>query len=314
LAIIYGTITWLRNKFFDWGIFKQKEYNIPIISIGNLSMGGTGKTPHIEYLIALYSKTYKIAVISRGYGRKTKGYRIVNTESIAAEVGDEPLQIKQKFENVLVVVCEKRVIAIDKVIAEYPEINLILLDDAFQHRHVKPKISILLTEYSRPFWNDAVVPAGRLREFAFGWRRADAIIVTKCPENNQLPIPKAILSKPLYFSRIQYQAPRLVSGNISKQIVLVTGIANPEPMLNYLKAQNYILVKHFNYPDHYNFEETDIQKIRQLLTEDNLLLTTEKDYMRLSWYFKNDNFNLAYLPIGIVIEDAPVDWLEFDDK
>jgi tetraacyldisaccharide 4'-kinase len=314
LAIIYGTITWLRNKFFDWGIFKQKEYNIPIISIGNLSMGGTGKTPHIEYLIALYSKTYKIAVISRGYGRKTKGYRIVNTESIAAEVGDEPLQIKQKFENVLVVVCEKRVIAIDKVIAEYPEINLILLDDAFQHRHVKPKISILLTEYSRPFWNDAVVPAGRLREFAFGWRRADTIIVTKCPENNQLRIPKAILSKPLYFSRIQFQAPRLVSGNISKQIVLVTGIANPEPMLNYLKAQNYILVKHFNYPDHYNFEETDIQKISQLLTEDNLLLTTEKDYMRLSGYFKNDNINLAYLPIGIVIEDAPVDWLEFDDK
>ncbi len=309
MAIIYGTITWLRNKFFDWGIFKQKEYNIPIISIGNLSMGGTGKTPHIEYLIALYSKTYKIAVISRGYGRKTKGYRIVNTESIAAEVGDEPLQIKQKFETVLVVVCEKRVIAIDKVIAEYPEINLILLDDAFQHRHVKPKISILLTEYSRPFWNDAVVPAGRLREFAFGWRRADAIIVTKCPENNQLPIPKAILSKPLYFSRIQYQAPRLVSGNISKQIVLVTGIANPEPMLNYLKAQNYSLIKHFNYPDHYNFEETDIQKIRQLLTEDNLLLTTEKDYMRLSGYFKNDNINLAYLPIGIVIEDAPDDWL-----
>lgn len=277
-------------------------------------MGGTGKTPHIEYLIALYSKTYKIAVISRGYGRKTKGYRIVNTESIAAEVGDEPLQIKQKFENVLVVVCEKRVIAIDKVIAEYPEINLILLDDAYQHRHVKPKISILLTEYSRPFWNDAVVPAGRLREFAFGWRRADTIIVTKCPENNQLRIPKAILSKPLYFSRIQFQAPRLVSGNISKQIVLVTGIANPEPMLNYLKAQNYILVKHFNYPDHYNFEETDIQKISQLLTEDNLLLTTEKDYMRLSGYFKNDNINLAYLPIGIVIEDAPVDWLEFDDK
>jgi len=183
------------------------------------------------------------------------------------------------------------------------------LDDAFQHRYVKPKLSILLTEYGRPFWKDTLVPVGRLREFAFGWKRADAIIITKCPENLQLQIPKILSSKPVLFSRIRYQMPKIISGLISNKLILVTGIANPKPLENYLKEQNYTIVKHFKFPDHYNFEEEDIYKIKQHLGKDVLLLTTEKDYMRLWSFFKNENFNLGYLPIGIQIENAPEDWL-----
>ncbi len=309
-AIIYGLITWIRNKLFDWGILKETKFDVPVISIGNLSMGGTGKTPHIEYLISKYKKTYSIAVISRGYGRETKGFQYVNTNDLAENVGDEPLQIKQKFEDIIVAVGENRVDAIRKVLKTHPEINLILLDDAFQHRYVKPSLNILLTEYSHPFWKDLVVPAGRLREFRCGWKRADAFIITKCPENRELKIPKYIQAKPIFYSKIIYQSPKIIHGSLSKKIVLVTGIANPALLLEYLKDEDYEIIHHFNFLDHHIFSLSDLNEINSRAGANHLILTTEKDWTRLKPFFENSDLNVGYLPIGIEIENEPEDWLK----
>ncbi|MFM9944746.1 MAG: tetraacyldisaccharide 4'-kinase [Bacteroidia bacterium] len=312
IALIYGAIIWLRNKLFDWGILKQTKFDIPIISIGNLSLGGTGKTPHIEYFIAKYISTKNIAVISRGYGRKTKGFRYVNATDSAENVGDEPLQIKQKFGETIIAVGENRVKAIQTVLDENPEINLILLDDAFQHRYVKPSLNILLSEYNNPFWKDAIIPAGRLREFAFGFERADAIIITKCPENLNLKIPENIQAKQIYYSRIIYQNPVLLKGQLSKKIILVTGIANPALLMSYLKTENYELIHHFNFADHHNFNGSDISNILSKTHSEKevLILTTEKDWMRLKPFLEKEDLNVVYIPIGVEIENAPLDWLK----
>ena len=310
-ALIYGLITWVRNKLFDWGFLKQTKFEVPILSIGNLSMGGTGKTPHIEYFISKYKATHKIAVVSRGFGRKTEGFRYVSSNDFSENVGDEPLQIKKKFDEITVAVGEDRVKAIQIVLKENHEVNLILLDDAFQHRYVKRSLNILLTEYSNPFWTDLMVPAGRLREFRFGWKRADTIIITKCPETIDLKIPQSIKSKPVYFSRIAYKSPILLQGQLSKKIILVTGIANPLPLIGYLKKEDFELVYHFNFSDHYNFSGSDISTILSKANseKDAMLLTTEKDWMRLKPFLENKAINLAYIPIGVEIENAPDDWL-----
>lgn len=311
-ALIYGLTTWVRNKLFDWGFLKQTKFEVPAISIGNLSMGGTGKTPHIEYFISKYKTTHKIAVVSRGYGRKTKGFRYVNATDSAENVGDEPLQIKNKFDDIIVTVGEKRVDAIQQVLKENSDINLILLDDAFQHRYVKPSLNILLTEYSNPFWKDLVVPAGRLREFRCGWKRSDLIIITKCPETIDLKIPPSIKSKPIYFSRIAYQNPILINGQFFKKVILVTGIANPLPLLGYLRKNSFEIVHHFNHSDHHTFSNSDISNILSKLDseKDAMLLTTEKDWMRLKPFLENKDISLAYIPIGVEIENPPADWLE----
>lgn len=302
----------MRNKLFDWGFLKQTKFEIPVISIGNLSMGGTGKTPHIEYFISKYKTTHNIAVVSRGYGRKTKGFRYVNATDSAENVGDEPLQIKNKFDDIIVTVGEKRVDTIQQVLKENSDINLILLDDAFQHRYVKPSLNILLTEYSNPFWKDLMVPAGRLREFRCGWKRADLIIITKCPETIDLKIPPSIKSKPIYFSRIAYQNPILINGQFFKKVILVTGIANPLPLLGYLRKNSFEIVHHFNHSDHHTFSNSDISNILSKLDseKDAMLLTTEKDWMRLKPFLENKDIRLAYIPIGVEIENPPADWLE----
>jgi tetraacyldisaccharide 4'-kinase len=301
----------VRNKLFDWGFLKQTKFEVPILSIGNLSMGGTGKTPHIEYFISKYKATHKIAVVSRGFGRKTEGFRYVSSNDFSENVGDEPLQIKKKFDEITVAVGEDRVKAIQIVLKENHEVNLILLDDAFQHRYVKRSLNILLTEYSNPFWTDLMVPAGRLREFRFGWKRADTIIITKCPETIDLKIPQSIKSKPVYFSRIAYKSPILLQGQLSKKIILVTGIANPLPLIGYLKKEDFELVYHFNFSDHHNFSGSDISTILSKANseKDAMLLTTEKDWMRLKPFLENKAINLAYIPIGVEIENAPDDWL-----
>ena len=310
-ALIYGLITWVRNKLFDWGFLKQTKFEVPILSIGNLSMGGTGKTPHSEYFISKYKATHKIAVVSRGFGRKTEGFRYVSSNDFSENVGDEPLQIKKKFDEITVAVGEDSVKANQIVLKENHEVNLILLDDAFQHRYVKRSLNILLTEYSNPFWTDLMVPAGRLREFRFGWKRADTIIITKCPETIDLKIPQSIKSKPVYFSRIAYKSPILLQGQLSKKIILVTGIANPLPLIGYLKKEDFELVYHFNFSDHHNFSGSDISTILSKANseKDAMLLTTEKDWMRLKPFLENKAINLAYIPIGVEIENAPDDWL-----
>lgn len=310
LAVIYGLLVYLRNKLFDFGILKQKSFNIPIISIGNISLGGTGKTPHIEYFINKYKDSRKIAVISRGYGRKSKGFHYVNFNDDASNTGDEPLQVKYKFPEITVAVCEKRNIAAKQILSDYPQTDLILLDDGFQHRYINRSLNILLTPYQKPFWKDCVVPCGTLREFKNGYKRADIIIITKCPTIKTLKLPVHLLNKTLLFSEIMYDNPKIHKGRFSKKIVLVTGIANDTLFIDYLKNEHYEILYHFKFADHYNYLQTDIDKINKkvLDNQNSMIMTTEKDFFRLKNYYSNSLVSFSYIPIKIKL-NKEIDWL-----
>ncbi len=181
---LYGAVVIIRNKLFDWGLFRSKSFDVPVICVGNLSVGGTGKTPHTEYLIKLLHDKYQVAVLSRGYKRRTQGYVLATPQSTARTIGDEPYQMYTKFPSVTLAVDENRCHGIEKLLAlKKPAVDVVLLDDAFQHRYVKPGLSILLTDYHRLFCDDALLPAGRLREPVSGKNRAQIIIVTKCPQD-----------------------------------------------------------------------------------------------------------------------------------
>ncbi len=308
-SLIYGFVTWIRNKLFDYGVLTSHKMKVPVISVGNLTVGGTGKTPHIEYLIRYFYKHKRIAVISRGYGRKSNGFRYVDVFDNAINVGDEPLQIKQKFRHCIVAVGEKRVPTLSKVLADHPDINLVLLDDAFQHRYIKRDLNILLTDYKKPFWRDTPLPSGRLREFPRGWQRADMIIITKCPEKFNLKIPSSLLKKPLYHSRINYQTPQIIHGDFSKNVILITGIVNPGVLVQFLLSQNFSILRHFNFTDHHLFKPKDIHLIIQVVEQHKncLILTTEKDWMRLKPFLLHEHYNIGFIPIEVSIENAP-DW------
>ncbi len=289
-AVVYDLITALRNFFFNVGIIKQYRPKIFTVAVGNLSTGGTGKTPMIEFLVRS-AKDKKIGVVSRGYGRSTQGYLKVEPNYTPKEVGDEPLQIKRKFgDSVKVAVAEKRVLGIKNLTAAY-DLDVILLDDAYQHRYVKAHKYILLTSYDRPYFKDYILPAGDLRESAAGATRADHIIVTKCPpdlnvtEQNQ--IRKKIKPRSyqtLHFAYIGYS--NVLQGDQNRDledlrgrnITLVTGIAKPQPLVDHLSQ--FLEVEHLKFPDHHNFTDQDIEQIRQK----NFIITTEKDYMRLKKY------------------------------
>lgn len=300
-SILYGSIISLRNFAYDKGWKSSSSYDIPIISVGNLSLGGAGKSPMVEHLVSFLREDYKVGVLSRGYKRKTKGYLQVTSQSIAEEVGDEPLQFKQKFPDISVSVCEDRRYGIDQL---KKHVELIILDDAFQHRKVKAAWNILLTPFDDLFIDDCVLPAGNLREVKSGMKRAQMIVVTKCPEK----VPYAKLQEiqykmnlqphqSIYFSRIKY-APTLHSKNETlavdflndKKFTLVTGIANPKPLVAFLENQNFNFT-HKKFPDHHHFSEKEIE----LLKQEALVITTEKDYVRLRE--KLNKSALYYLPI-----------------
>lgn len=305
-SIVYGLITWIRNKCYDRGVFKSHQFNIPIISVGNLSVGGTGKTPMIEYLVRLLSHK-KVAILSRGYKRKTTGFLLANDISSTVDIGDEPYQYYQKFKNILVAVDEKRVNGIKNLLKLENPPEVILLDDAFQHRSIKPGLSILLTPFGDLYVDDCVLPAGNLREFKLGAKRADMVVVTKSPlnisEENQQKIENKLSLLPrqqLYFSGIFYQenlhgGKENITFNKLKdyQILLITGIANPNPLLKYL-SEKEINYKHFKFPDHHAFSQDEIQEIKnefdQISTEKKLILTTEKDYVRIFAVLENCYF------------------------
>lgn len=336
LSAIYGLIVSIRNFLYDYKIFKSTEFEIPVISIGNITVGGTGKTPHTEYLVELLRKQFIVTTISRGYKRKTKGYQDVKVDSLATAVGDEPLQIKTKFSDVQVVVDEKRVHAIKKIqIQEPSELpDVILLDDAFQHRSVSPGINILLIDFNRPIDKDQLMPVGRLRESKWQMRRANVIIYTKCPQEIS-PITRRIIMKDvnlrpyqnLFFTTMVYQpltpvfpdeaigTPKLATDKVS--VLLVTGIANPEHLRKYLNTftENITDLK---YPDHHNFNVSNIQQIEQkfagIEAENKIIITTEKDSMRL----KDMNLSplvkshLFYIPLKIKFLDS--EGKNFDEK
>ena len=296
-AIIYDVVTSLRNFFYDTGIFKSQQFDIPVIAVGNLSVGGTGKTPQVEYLIRLLQEHKKVAVLSRGYKRKTEGFVLINNEHNAKDVGDEPLQFFKKFSKISVAVDANRVNGIQQL-QQLVEPDVILLDDAFQHRKVKASFYVLLTKYNDLYADDFILPTGNLREARRGAKRADLIVVTKCPKNISLQEQGKIKKKlkvesgqHVFFSYIDYQeevkGTREISMNELKDydILLVTGIANPTPLLEYL-ANRECKIQHMKFPDHHNFDSHEIKKIQakfeQIPSEKKLLLTTEKDYMRLS--------------------------------
>ncbi len=304
-SLPYRLITGIRNWAFNNSILPSHKFDVPVICIGNLSTGGTGKTPMVEFLIENLTG-YKIGFVSRGYGRKTKGLRWVNKDSSATEVGDEPLQIIQKHSKLTAAVSEKRTEGITAVIEKsYPD--LILLDDAFQHRYVKPHFSILLTTYNEPYYRDHLLPAGNLREAQSGRKRADMIVVTKCPANLNDKGRKDIKTRlrlsenqRVFFSSLSYdvvhknEKDQLKDGEIS----VVTGIANPAPMLAHL-AESFTVTSHLAFRDHHNFTDTDLRKIT---ASKNPVVTTEKDWTRLKSLLTADELtNIYYLPIKVDI-------------
>jgi tetraacyldisaccharide 4'-kinase len=301
-SILYGWITSIRNFLFDKGIFKSYSFDIPIIAVGNLSVGGTGKTPQIEYLIRLLSPNYKIAILSRGYKRKSKGFVLADPTSNAEILGDEPFQIYQKFPNTIVAVDADRKNGIENLLVLNEKPDVILLDDAFQHRKVKAGFYILLTGYDDLFYSDFILPAGNLRESRSGAKRANVIIITKCPKDISKIAQQNIKNKigleiPIYFSFIDYDdkvysefESKKVSEIIPVDKLLLAGIAKPEPFFNYLQAKKE---ERLVYPDHHNFSGNDLKEIKKKANY-RLIITTEKDYVRL----KNQEFKaLFYLPI-----------------
>lgn len=318
-SIIYGGVTALRNLLFNKGWLKSKAYNFPVICVGNLSTGGTGKSPMIEFLISFLKDNHNIAVLSRGYKRKTTGYHEVFETSIVEEVGDEPLQFKKKYPEITVAVCEDRQTGIEKLTAKA---DVILLDDAFQHRKVKASLNILLTSFDDLYIDDCVLPAGNLREPRFGAKRANIIVVTKCPENIEKSDIEEIKRKlkptdtqEIYFSKIGYSSE---IKNIEvihpldylkdKKFLLVTGIANPKPLVGFLenKGLNF-QIKEF--PDHHNFTVSEFEALKK----EKLILTTEKDFMRLQSI--SDAVEIYYLPIKtVIIDDAEANFREKIEK
>jgi tetraacyldisaccharide 4'-kinase len=306
-AVIYDLITTIRNLLFDKQIFKSTSFDIPIIAVGNLSVGGTGKTPQIEYLIRLLCDKYKVATLSRGYKRNSKGFVLANETCDAKLIGDEPFQFYNKFKNIIVAVDEDRRNGIDQLLSLNNKANLILLDDAFQHRKVMAGFYILLTSFDDLFYDDCLLPAGNLRESRAGAKRANVIVVTKCPfdlsEVKQQKIKKLILKKsnencPIYFSTIGYDD-KVYSQNQTINIseiknqekILLAGIAKPKPFFDYLKAENDLIM---TFADHHLFSEKEILEIKEK-AQNKIIITTEKDYMRL----KNSILinQLYYLPI-----------------
>jgi tetraacyldisaccharide 4'-kinase len=332
VSLLYGLFTDFRNFLYDIGILQTKEFAFPVICVGNITVGGTGKTPHTEYLVDLLRKDFKVATLSRGYKRKTKGFLIANSSSTVNELGDEPFQISRKFQDILVTVDKNRVNAVQTILEDYPDTEVIILDDGFQHRSLTPGFSILLCDYNRLIMTDHMLPFGDLRESKGNIRRADMILITKCPENIS-PIERRIIVKDinkstyqnLYFTSFKYSPPvALFNGNADLinqaaggGIVLVTGIANPQPLKDHLQ-KTYSEIVHLSFPDHYNFTEKDLNDISDafmsLKSNTRYLFTTEKDAVRLREFS-----NIAepirslffFIPVGIYFLNEDKD--EFDN-
>ncbi|UCJ09182.1 tetraacyldisaccharide 4'-kinase [Chitinophaga pendula] len=318
-SMLYGLIMWIRNRLYDNGALTAVEFEIPTIAVGNLSVGGTGKTPHVEYLIRLLKQFMPIATLSRGYNRRTKGFVLAGPNTTAAEIGDEPMQFHQKFPDISVCVGEERMLAIPELLGERPYIATVLLDDAFQHRSIKPGLNIMLTDYSRLFTRDHIVPFGRLREGRNGYHRADCIIVSKCPPTlstaDQAALRKEIAPLPhqqLFFTSLQYgqQYPMLPLASLppvsaDTTILLVCGIARPEPLVQHLK-ENYRQVFLLPFADHHYYTNGDLEKIQRELEDlpgqQKLIVTTEKDAVRLSLLQEQitaRNWQIAIIPVEI---------------
>lgn len=333
ISWVYGVVTFIRNLFFKWGLLKQKTYDVPIIVVGNLAVGGTGKTPHTEYVVELMRYKYNVAVVSRGYKRNTRGFILASRRSSPLDIGDEPYQIFHKFDGkVPVAVCESRTQGISKLLGLNPKINLIVLDDAFQHQYVKPTVSIVLTEFNRPAFYDKLLPLGRLREPFSSIYRADMVIVTKCPPDIR-PLEyrlfkeklKLIAYQKLHFSSYIYgelspvfpddvdlnDIPRMVWLTEYDAILALAGIAHPRPFVKWLRSHKaQVSIKTF--PDHHNFRNRDLETISMLYsklqaTGRKIIVTTEKDAVRLAnnpYYPPELKSVTFFIPIKVKMDEG----------
>lgn len=312
-----------RNRAFDAGVLKSREFDVPTICVGNITVGGTGKTPHIEYIARLLKTNYAIAVLSRGYGRKSKGYIKAGRETTMEQIGDEPFQIKEKFADIDVAVCEKRTEGIDRLVTENKALQAVLLDDAFQHRHVKAGLNILLIDSNRPVWRDNVMPFGRLRESIGGISRADIVIFTKCKgvtaeqKSAYRSYIKEIKDIPVYFTAIRYGKPYPLfnSANTAmpqeSRVLLVTGIANPQPLKAEIEERG-AKVELMQYGDHHNFTDADFDDIVKQFRNGGytMIVTTEKDATRM----KPHEETLMSIRDSIYVMPIEVEFLDGEEK
>lgn len=301
-ALLYGGIVWLRNWLYDKKVLKSATFGLPLICVGNLSVGGTGKSPMVEYLVKQLHRQHTIAILSRGYKRKTKGYALANENTTAIDIGDEPMQFYRKFSHVPVAVGEERIEAIPQLLHDHPDTELVILDDAFQHRAINAGLNILLTECSNLFTRDFFLPTGDLRDMRSSYKRAHIIIVTKCPADLSEVEKQAIIAEiepvkgqKVFFTTIAYGSPYHITKqdafiiNDQTDVLLITGIANPKPLKNLLEetVRTYYMM---HYGDHHIFsfdDWKDIQKRFQGMESDagkKIIVTTEKDAMRLLKY------------------------------
>ncbi|MEZ2338940.1 tetraacyldisaccharide 4'-kinase [Mucilaginibacter sp. RCC_168] len=315
-SLLYGLAVVVRNWFYNTGLFKSRVFNIPVIAVGNLDVGGAGKSPMTEYLIRLLKGNYKLATLSRGYGRKTTGFLLANSPADAVMVGDEPAQFKNKFPNVTVAVAEKRVEGIEQLQTSH---DIIILDDAYQHRAVKPGFSILLFDYNRVNEPRLLLPAGNLREPFTGRKRADILVISKCPVTLDSEQQAAVIKRinPLqrqavFFTSISYLPLQDLAGKATNTVIddtttvfLLTGIANTHPLLEHLKKQTPHIIHH-KYPDHHQFSLKNISKLADdfvaCTAQKKLIITTEKDAQRLGEQDLQQvvkKLNILVLPIGI---------------
>lgn len=311
-SLVYGAVIWLRNRMFDNNILKSSSFNLPVICVGNLSAGGTGKSPMVEFLLKILHSHMEVAVLSRGYKRKTRGYALAGAGTTALEIGDEPMQFHLKFPEVSIAVGEERVVAIPQLLHDKPGTQVIVLDDAFQHRTVKAGLNIVLTDYSNLFTRDWFLPTGDLRDEKNSYKRADILVVTKCRPDLSPEERKAILEeiRPLphqhvFFSAIRYGIPYHIlhrnelSVNDSMEVLLVSGIANPAPLKRYLQevSKTYYEIP---YSDHHIFSIDDLKEIVKrfdnMQTTNKIILTTEKDAVRLVKFEQQ----LKELPVYVI--------------
>lgn len=332
ISLLYSFVLFLRHKLYDWKILKSKSYNIPNICVGNLNLGGTGKTPHIEYLIRLLSDKYDTAVLSRGYRRKTQGYLLANDTHTHNDIGDEPLQYFTKFNNIKVAVDESRCEGMERLFQENKPPQVVLLDDAYQHRKIKPGLNILLTDYYSLYSDDHLVPAGNLRDIKKAAQRAEIIVVTKSPnvitpyyrrdvENKLKPLPH----QKVFYSYIEYldfQPLSKISHEMdikeAKTVLLLCGIANTYSLEDHIKRK-YNTISKIKFNDHHNFTEKDvdmiIEKYNNTIGKNKVIVTTEKDAMRLintSFINKFDDIPVFTIPIKIKFHKE--EGTSFDDE
>lgn len=322
---LYGMAVFVRNKMFDWKILRQHSFGVPVIVVGNIAVGGTGKTPHAEYIIDVLRNNYHVAFLSRGYKRRTKGFVLATAKSSPRDIGDEAYQVYHKFSGeVVVAVCENRVQGIQELLSIDPAINMLVLDDAFQHRYVKPTVAVVITEYARPVFDDKLLPYGHLRESARSLNRADIVVVSKCPTMLK-PMDYRLFNKTislfpyqsLFFSRYSYQPLKPVFPDAVHQIpyldwlgpddcvLAVAGIGNPRPFVRYLKSFNF-RVKVNVFADHHDYKRKDIEMLKRRYNDMNgnvkIIVTTEKDAVRMGAnpYFPHElKAATFYLPIEV---------------